>query len=140
MSALQIEIDQLISQQKVYEKKHSILQQTFQSVKENYKIWSIERIKTETIDALTKAFEIRFNIESDSEYVVFHMGGKKIMSYQTLTSLEKLLPDKIFLRVHRSYIVNMKKVSALKGKDLLLSDIRIPVSATYFDAAKKKLF
>ena len=88
--------------------------------------------------------KLKFNdivyIESDSEYVVFHMGGKKIMSYQTLTSLEKQLPDQIFLRVHRSYIVNMKKVSALKGKDLLLSDIRIPVSATYFDAAKKKLF
>lgn len=32
-----------------------------------------------------------FYIESNSEYVVFHMAGKKIMSYQTLTSLEKLL-------------------------------------------------
>jgi DNA-binding LytR/AlgR family response regulator len=62
------------------------------------------------------------------------------MSYQTLTSLERLLPDQIFLRVHRPYIVNMKKVSALKGKDLLLNEIRIPVSATYFDVVKKKLF
>jgi DNA-binding LytR/AlgR family response regulator len=62
------------------------------------------------------------------------------MSYQTLTSLEKLLPDQIFLRVHRSYIVNMKKVSALKGKDLLLSEIKIPVSATYYDVVKAKLF
>jgi DNA-binding LytR/AlgR family response regulator len=79
-------------------------------------------------------------IESDSEYVVFHLLAKKIMSYQTLTSLEKLLPDQIFLRVHRSYIVNMKKVSALKGKDLLLNEIRIPVSATYFDVVKAKLF
>jgi DNA-binding LytR/AlgR family response regulator len=79
-------------------------------------------------------------IESDSEYVVFHTFGKKIMSYQTLTSLEKLLPDQIFLRVHRSYIVNMKKVSALKGKDLLLSEIKIPVSATYYDVVKAKLF
>jgi DNA-binding LytR/AlgR family response regulator len=79
-------------------------------------------------------------IESDSEYVVFHIAGKKIMSYQTLTSLEKLLPNQIFLRVHRSFIVNMKKVSVLKGKDLLLNDIRIPVSATYFEEVKKKLF
>lgn len=79
-------------------------------------------------------------IESDSEYVVFHVSGKKIMSYQTLTSLEKQLPHEIFIRVHRSYIVNIQKVSALKGKDLLLNDIKIPVSATYYDVVKKKLF
>jgi DNA-binding LytR/AlgR family response regulator len=79
-------------------------------------------------------------IESDSEYVVFHTSRKKIMSYQTLTSLEKVLPKHIFLRVHRSYIVNMGKVSALKGKDILLNEIRIPVSSTYFDAVKTKLF
>ena len=79
-------------------------------------------------------------IESDSEYVVFYVAGKKIMSYQTLTSLEKQLPDEIFVRVHRSYIVNMQKVSSLKGKDLLLNEIRIPVSATYYDAIKEKLF
>ncbi|MFT4849630.1 MAG: DNA-binding LytR/AlgR family response regulator [Sediminicola sp.] len=68
------------------------------------------------------------------------MSGKKIMSCQTLRSWEKVLPKHIFSRIHRSYIVNMGKVSALKGKDILLNEIRIPVSATYFDAVKTKLF
>ncbi|QDO94962.1 response regulator transcription factor [Formosa sediminum] len=79
-------------------------------------------------------------IESDSEYVVFHLNGRKIMSYQTLKSLEKTLPKTLFLRVHRSYIVNTEKVTGLKGRDLLLNEISIPVSDSYYDTVKSKLF
>lgn len=79
-------------------------------------------------------------VESDSEYVYFHTSGKKIMSHQTLKSLEQKLPASTFMRVHRSYIVNMQKVSALKGRDLLIIDAKIPVSDTYYELVKKSLF
>ena len=79
-------------------------------------------------------------VESDSEYVNFYTTGKKIMSYQTLKSLEKTLPISTFIRVHRSYIVNKQKVSALKGRDLLISDVKIPVSDSYFEKVKLELF
>ncbi len=79
-------------------------------------------------------------IQSDSEYVVFYMKGKKIMSYQTLKSLEESLPQSLFMRVHRSYIINKKAVTSLVGKDLTINDIKIPVSARYFDVVKKVLF
>ncbi len=80
------------------------------------------------------------HIESDSEYVIYHTSKKKIMSHQTLKSLEKTLPASTFIRVHRSYIVNKEKVSALKGRDLLISNINIPVSDSYYDIIKKELF
>ncbi|GAA3520795.1 LytTR family DNA-binding domain-containing protein [Aquimarina addita] len=79
-------------------------------------------------------------IESDSEYVVFYTKDKKIMSHQTLKSLEKALPKTLFMRVHRSYIVNKKMVTALKGKDLLIENTKIPVSATYYEVVKSTLF
>jgi len=79
-------------------------------------------------------------IQSDSEYVYFFTEDKKIMSYQSLKSLEKILPESIFMRVHRSYIVNKNFVTGLKGKDLLLSETNIPVSATYFEVVKNELF
>lgn len=79
-------------------------------------------------------------VESDSEYVIFITTGRKIMSHQTLKSLEKTLPDSTFMRVHRSYIVNKKKVSALKGRDLLIAEAKIPVSDSYFEAVKLELF
>lgn len=79
-------------------------------------------------------------VESDSEYVNFYTADKKIMSYQTLKSLERILPTSSFIRVHRSYIVNKQKVSALKGRDLLIADVKIPVSDSYFEAVKTELF
>lgn len=80
-------------------------------------------------------------IESDSEYVNFHLStGKKIMSYQSLKSLEKSLPNEIFMRVHRSYMINKASVTALKGKDLILQTIKIPVSTSYYEKVKETLF
>ena len=80
------------------------------------------------------------HIESDSEYVVFYANGKKIMSYQSLKSLEKALDPSKFIRVHRSFIVNKSKVTGLKGRDLILSDLIIPVSDSYYEKVKQELF
>ena len=80
------------------------------------------------------------HIESDSEYVIFHTAAIKIMSYQTLKSLEKSLDPSIFIRVHRSFIVNKRKVTGLKGRDLLISELKIPVSDSYYETVKKELF
>jgi len=80
-------------------------------------------------------------IESDSEYVNFHLNnGKKIMSYQSLKTLENSLDSTVFMRVHRSYMVNTTKVTALKGKDLILDTKSIPVSSSYYEKVKETLF
>ncbi len=79
-------------------------------------------------------------IESDGEYVHFHTKDKKVMSYQSLKSLEKILDPSLFMRVHRSYIVNKTKVRALKGRDLSIEEHAIPVSDTYIEKVKSELF
>ena len=83
--------------------------------------------------------EIRY-IESDSEYVIYHTVDKRIMSNQSLKTLEKTLPNSLFIRVHRSYMINKNFVTGLKGRDLLLSEVVIPVSDSYYDAVKLELF
>ena len=82
--------------------------------------------------------EILF-IEGSSEYVIFQTLSKRIMSYQTLKSLELSLPNQQFMRVHRSYIVNKIKVNALKNKELLIGNFKIPVSETYLEEVRKYL-
>ena len=105
---------------------------------------SRESEETITIKSGYDLHKIKYNdilfVESDSEYVVFNTVTKKIMSHQTLKSLNDKLPNTMFMRVHRSFIINKNKVTALKGKDLLLSDIKIPVSSSYYDLVKDQLF
>lgn len=79
-------------------------------------------------------------VVSDSEYVTFHLSDKKIISNQRLKVLEQELPSSMFMRVHRSYIINKSSVTGLKGRDLLLSDVIIPVSDSYYEHVKQELF
>ena len=76
-------------------------------------------------------------LESDSEYVIYHTLENKIMSNQSLKSLEEILDPAQFIRVHRSFIVNKSKITSLKSRDLFLSDIKIPVSDSYIESVKK---
>ncbi|MBX2875775.1 MAG: LytTR family DNA-binding domain-containing protein [Saprospiraceae bacterium] len=79
-------------------------------------------------------------IESNGEYVHYHLKNrKKITAHQSLSKLLPTLPD-FFLRVHRSYIVNGQHVSSLKGRKLLLKDLTIPVSDSYYEVVKSTLF
>ncbi|SNR46336.1 two component transcriptional regulator, LytTR family [Maribacter sedimenticola] len=79
-------------------------------------------------------------VESDSEYVTFHLSDRKIISNQRLKMVEQELPNDLFIRVHRSYIINKDKVMGLKGRDLLLKDLVIPVSDSYYERVKKEVF
>jgi DNA-binding LytR/AlgR family response regulator len=49
-----------------------------------------------------------------------------------MKSIEELLPSSRFMRVHRSYIVAMDKISSIDGDgDIMLADELIPVSESY---------
>ncbi len=108
-----------------------------------------ESTKQPIIDSITvksgyDLHKVRYDainyIESDSEYVTFYTNDKKIVSNQRLKILEELLPKSLFMRVHRSYIINKTKVTGLKDKQLLISDVLIPISGTYSELVRQELF
>jgi two-component system LytT family response regulator len=72
--------------------------------------------------------------EAQDDYVALASQGKKYLKQQTISSLEASLDPQNFVRVHRSYIVNLERVTRLEpyGKDshvVILSDgSRLPVS------------
>ncbi len=75
-------------------------------------------------------------LESLKDYVriVTYEQGKRVqrLTLSTLSSLEEQLDTNHFLRVHRSYIVNFRKVSRFESQNLTLSDgTSIPVGKTY---------
>jgi len=83
--------------------------------------------------------------EAQDDYVALASQGKKHLKQQTISSLESSLDPKMFVRIHRSYLVNLERVTRLEpyGKDshiVILSDGgRLPVSRTGYARLKEFL-
>lgn len=76
-------------------------------------------------------FEELLYIESLADYIQIHRtGGGPITSKEKISHMESLLPDH-FIRIHRSYIVNTKKISSYTREYVLLGEKELPVSRTY---------
>jgi two-component system LytT family response regulator len=73
-------------------------------------------------------------VEAQDDYVALASAGKKHLKQQTIASLEACLDPKSFVKIHRSYIVNLERVTRIEpyakdSKIAILSDgTRLPVS------------
>ena len=72
-------------------------------------------------------------VEAMSEYVKIHLAGSKpVMSLLSMKQLEEQLPEHQFMRIHRSYIVNLSKVSVIERNRVVFdSKTYLPVSVQY---------
>lgn len=66
-------------------------------------------------------------VESLENYVLLHTTAGKRIAYLTLKGLLEHLPAKRFMKVHKSYVVNLSKVKSIEGNELILDDARIPI-------------
>jgi len=83
--------------------------------------------------------EILF-IESSKEYVKLHLeNGKSLLVKQGLSSLEKLLSPHRFVRVHRSYIVTIEKISSFNSTHITIDNHKIPIGRLYKNEVEKVL-
>jgi DNA-binding LytR/AlgR family response regulator len=78
-------------------------------------------------------------IESMSEYVKIFLSNKtKIVTLMRLKNLDEFLPKDLFMRVHRSYIVNTKNITTIeRNRIVFYNNIFIPVSDQYKADFKK---
>lgn len=92
-----------------------------------------------------KLRDIRY-IESVKDYVLIHLdpngesrhpGSRTphdIMSLQNMKSLAEFLPAPPFLRIHRSYIVNLNKIDCIERQRVIFGSEYLPVSDSYREA------
>lgn len=76
------------------------------------------------------AFSQILYIESLKDYVKVHMTDATYMIKYSLSNFEQHL-DNRFIRIHRSYIVNKKKITAFTAKDIEINTIEIPIGEKY---------
>jgi DNA-binding LytR/AlgR family response regulator len=72
-------------------------------------------------------------IEGMSEYIRIHLtNSKPVMTLLSLKAVEEILPSGRFMRVHRSYIVNLTKISVIERNRIIFDgNVYIPVSDQY---------
>ena len=62
-------------------------------------------------------------IEGMKNYVAIHSGGSKIMVYTAMKEIEDRLPAKHFMRVHKSFIIRIDRITGIEGNRVLLKNI-----------------
>ncbi|NQY30275.1 MAG: response regulator transcription factor [Flavobacteriaceae bacterium] len=73
-------------------------------------------------------------IESLKDYIKIHtIDDKHIVSKYKIGDIEQDLKESHFLRVHRSYIININKINAFTLSDIEVSSTEIPIGASYKD-------
>ena len=78
-------------------------------------------------------------IESIKDYVKVKTAEKDIITQQKISYLEESLPKDQFLRVHRSFIINVNKVDAYTATDIELGKHHIPIGRNYKNEVNRML-
>jgi len=66
--------------------------------------------------------------EAMLNYVMLYTSSNKMMVYVTIKNLEEQLPADIFIKVHKSFIVNKTKIKSIDGNVLDIGNARIAIS------------
>lgn len=111
--------------QSIFESKNAINNSNndqFIFVKTEYRIQRIE-------------FKNILYIEGLKDYVKIYLQNqiKPVVSLMSMKSINERLPQAQFMRVHRSYIVNLTKIQTIERSRILFGDVFIPVSDNYKD-------
>ncbi|MEP7321204.1 MAG: LytTR family DNA-binding domain-containing protein [Saprospiraceae bacterium] len=97
------------------------------------------------VKADKKLIRLKYNeiqyVEGLKDYVIIKTDTGRIITLQTMKSLEEKLPTPMFMRIHRSYIVNLEKISAVVGNMVEVIEKGqpklLPIGKNYRDELEK---
>lgn len=78
-------------------------------------------------------------IEAMSAYSLLVTASRKHIIYATLKALEERLPFAHFLRVHRSYIVNLRCITSIEDSHIQLGEYEVPIGKSHEEALMNRL-
>jgi len=86
----------------------------------------------------SKFFRVNFSeilfIEGSRDYLKVHTPDYSLITHQTMNDLEKSLPSRQFIRVHKSYIVALRHIRSIYGNSIELGKTTIPIGVSYKDS------
>lgn len=83
----------------------------------------------------SKFFKVNFSeivyIEGMKDYLKIHTREYKLVTLQTMSEMEKILPVKQFIRVHKSYIIAVAYIKSIYGNSIEIENQTIPIGINY---------
>lgn len=86
----------------------------------------------------SKFFKVNFSeilyVEGMKDYLKVHTPEYTLVTHQTMNELEKSLPARQFMRVHKSYIIAVRHIRSIYGNSVELGKVTIPIGINYKEA------
>jgi DNA-binding LytR/AlgR family response regulator len=83
----------------------------------------------------SKFFRVNFSeiiyIQGMRDYLKIYTPDYALVTHQTMNDLEKALPSRHFIRVHKSYIISLKHIRSIYGNTIELGKTTIPIGVNY---------
>lgn len=74
--------------------------------------------------------DIRY-VEADNNYVVVHTADRRYVMACSLSSMEERLASSFFVRIHRRYLVDVRRITGLREREAHLGELVLPVGKTH---------
>ncbi len=78
-------------------------------------------------------------VESLSDYIKIHLANKTVITRETIANIQSKLPQKEFIRTHRSFIVSKPKIDSFTNEYIEINKNQIPISRSYKKEVLEKL-
>lgn len=78
-------------------------------------------------------------VESLKDYLRINTISGKYIIHSTLSDFTNLLPERDFLRIHRSYTIALDKIDAVEGNSVEIEGLRYVIGRSYLEEAKQKI-
>jgi DNA-binding LytR/AlgR family response regulator len=70
-------------------------------------------------------------VESDKDYVKLFTDKGFVITRQTIASVEAMLPESQFIRIHRSYIISLNKLKSFTAELVEIGNKELPIGKLY---------
>lgn len=78
-------------------------------------------------------------VQGLENYVTIHTRKGKYVTLLYLRNMEENLDPKLFIRVHKSFIVSIARIDAIENNDIIIQSTRIPISRNYRDSVMDRV-
>jgi DNA-binding LytR/AlgR family response regulator len=78
-------------------------------------------------------------VEARQNYVVLHTESRKLVVYLTMKSISEQLPEHLFLKIHKSTIINVSWIKSVEGNVINMGSCSVVISQNLYEEVMKKV-